>query len=282
MRIIFTLVLAFTAPIGLANDLGDSGQVITQAMTKIIPNLEHALKEFEPGDLAVFDLDNTVFREVQTLGTDEWYSHMIHRLAEKGIEKRLAAQYLEPVNNKIKTESRMKLMEEGLPELIRALQRRGVFVIGLTARHPNLSDTTLRHLKELGVDFEVSRFPDVQGNRIADLPNEFLWSGGVAFTDGSPKGVVLKELVERTGVRPERIFAIDDRIHHVHTFVEAMLELGVDGRVIHYLRAQQESKFNPRVADIQHRIFRKLGRILSDEEASALLNPCERLLTAIE
>jgi hypothetical protein len=281
MRIIVSLILVCAMPLAKAKDLGDSGQVVTQAMTKVIPSLEHALQEYGPGDLAVFDLDNTVFREVQTLGTDEWYSHMIHRLAQKGIDRRLAAQYLEPINKLIKTQSRMKLMEEGLPKLIRSLQRRGVMVIGLTARHPNLSETTLHHLEELGVDFSLSGFPEVSGNRVADLPNEFLWSGGVAFTDGSHKGVVLKALVELTGVKPERIFAIDDRIHHVHSFVEAMLELGVEGRVVHYLRALQESKFNPRVADVQHRVFRKIGRILSDEEALKVLTPCERILTAI-
>ncbi len=255
----------------------DSPPVITQAITKLIPRLNHAFSELEKGDLLVLDLDNTVFREVQMLGTDEWHAHAVHKIvARGGLGKKEAMDRLERVNGRIKAESAMKLMEPGLPALIADLQAKGVLVIGLTARHPNLAGTTIMHLNQLGISFQRSRFPEAKllgDYRIPGLDHAFLWSSGVAFTDGSPKGTVLKALIERSGITPKRFIAIDDRIHHVHNFVEALLDLKIEGRVVHYLRVREEPEFDPAVADLQFRVFRRLGYLLSDDEARARLKP---------
>ncbi len=135
--------------------------------------------------------------------------------------------------------------------------------------------TTIEHLQELGIQFGRSRFPEDALREIAQLPglesHAFRWRAGVAFTDGSPKGTVLKALIERSGVRPKKLIAVDDRIYHVHSFVEALLELGIESRVVHYLRVREEPSFDPRVADLQFRAFRRLGRLVSDEVARAHL-----------
>jgi hypothetical protein len=284
MRFIWVLLALLLSLPAFAKSDYESPPVITQALTEIAPRLENILAEFEPGDVAVFDLDNTVFREQQTLGTDEWYSHILHRLMQRGLSREIAAEVLEPVNRSIKAESKMRLLEPGLPQILRRLQDRGMFVIGLTARHPNLAQITLEQLAKLGVDFSLSQFPGhrVVGDHIGGLPNLFSWRGGVAFTDGALKGVVLKHILQGAGVQPKRIFAVDDRIHHIHNLVEAMLEMGIEGRAIHYLRVQQEEPFNPKLAELQYRVFKRLGRIISDEEAKSHLLPCERLLSAVE
>jgi len=248
----------------------DEPAVVTQALTKIVPKLAHALAEFGPGDLAVFDLDNTVFREAQTLGTDEWYTHVVGRLTARGLPKKQAMDNLEPVNRAIKTQSQMRLMEERLPALISDLQRKGVMVIGLTARHPNLAEATLLHLRQLGVNFTNLAVSGHQG---------FRWHEGTAYTDGGIKGTALKEILKHSSLKPQRIFAIDDRIHHLHSLAEAILELRVHGRLIHYLKAQEEPPFDPKIADLQFRVFRRLGRILSDAEAKVLMRrACEDYL----
>lgn len=268
------LSLALVRPAYAHSVWSESPTVIVQSLTKIIPRLNSAFDELRVGDLAVFDLDNTVFREAQTLGTDEWYAYAHHKLVSRGLSAREAGAKLELINNKIKTESRMRLMEPGLPDLIRRLQSRGIFVIGLTARHPALADTTIEHLAELNIHFVRSRFPDesLRDFRIPGGDHEFLFRAGVAFTDGSPKGAVLRALIERTGVRPKRVIALDDRVHHVHNIVEVLLELGLEGRVIHYLRVREEPAFDPRVAEMQFRVFRRLGRLISDEEVRRRLS----------
>jgi hypothetical protein len=78
--------------------------------------------------------------------------------------------------------------------------------------------------------------------------------------------MVLSALLERTGVEPGEVVALDDRIHHVHSFVEALLTLKIKGRVIHYLKALEEP-FNAEVAEIQLSHFKRKREFLSDEEA---------------
>lgn len=278
--LIFGLIFSASA---VAHDSSvdlDSPAIITQRISKLIPRLNNALYELQKGDLLIFDIDNTVFREVQMLGTDEWHAHQVHKMAARGMSKKEAVDRLERINNAIKTESKMQLMEPGIPELIHRLQAKGVYVIGLTARHPALADTTIEHLREHGINFARSNFPEknlLDGYRIPGLENAFLWRGGVAFTDGSPKGTVLRALIDRTGIQPKKFIAIDDRVHHVHNFVEALMDLKIEGRVIHYLRVRELPEFDPAIADLQFRVFKRLGYLMSDDEARAKL--CEVELT---
>lgn len=250
-------------------------------MTELLPHLEHDFNQLKRGDLLVLDLDNTVFREVQMLGTDEWYASVLHRRMETGLDKKAAIKSLEKDNVRIKVATKARLMEREIATLIFRLQKRGVFVIGLTARHPRLASVTHIRLRGLGVEFSHGQKLDLP-NPTANAPgldNDFLFSGNIAFTDGSPKGVVLRHLVTSSGVAPKRVIAIDDRIYHVHTFVEALLELKVAGRVIHYLKYQEEEAFNAEWADHQYSQFIQSGRIPSDEEAKKY---CASLLTGSE
>jgi hypothetical protein len=101
--------------------------------------------------------------------------------------------------------------------------------------------------------------------------------------------VVLRHLLLQTGSRPRRIAAIDDRIHHMESYVETIQEFESAGRLIHYLRALEEEPFDPAVAKIQEQVFEKLGQVISDQEARDLASQsqdwnvknwsCSRLLT---
>lgn len=260
----------------LAKPSNNPPEVAIQSITKLFPGMNATFAALNAGDMLVLDLDNTVFREAQMLGTDEWYSHAVAQLTADGITSRQASEILEPVNRAIKEKSEMRLMEDEMPGLIAELQARGVAVVAVTARHPDLSEITLRQLADLGIDLRQSQFPaqNLKGFRLPELSNAFLFSGGVAFTDGSPKGMVLSALLEKTGFAPQHVIAIDDRIHHVHTFTEALLTLQIPGRVIHYLRALEEP-FEPELADLQFAHFKATGVILSNAQAKKNLKGCQ-------
>lgn len=257
-----------------------SPPVVIQSTTQILPRFEKRFKELKSKDLVVFDLDNTLFRETQMLGTDEWYSHILHEMqTTKGVSAKAASNELEPLNKAIKAASSMRLMEESLPDLIRDLQRRNVYVLGLTARHPNLSIVTVQKLEELGINFSVHSLPEenLSGFSLKKLNHEFLFYNGIAFTDGAPKGLVLKELLMHSKIRPTKVIALDDRIHHVHTLTEALLEMKIQGHVIHYLKSL-EQEFNPEIANYQFEQFKEKGIIISDQKAKEALGVCDNLL----
>ena len=273
---VLTLVLVLTLP---AQGLRDENPpVIVQSITQLLPALKSRFAELNRGDMLILDLDNTVFRETQMLGTDDWYEHAIGSLTEMGLSHHQANLKLAPINLKIKIATKMRVMDSGLPKCIRELQERGVFVLGLTARHPDLAAVTISKLAEIEIDFGRSRFPDqaLQSPRLPGLGNAFLFKQGVAFTDGSPKGKVLRQLIELTGSSPKRVLAIDDRIRHVHSFTETLLEMKIASFVVHYLKAQEGKPFNPEIADYQLGKFLETGTIPSDEESEKYL--CDQKL----
>lgn len=273
------VVLAFfliAAPAWAAAET-ESPTVTIHAITRLVPRFQPRFDELQRGDMVVLDLDNTVFREAQLLGTDEWYDFAISQITRTGLSKREASEKLEPLNRAIKSASAMKLMEPRLPQVLNDLQNRGVYVIGLTARHPKLAETTISHLKNLYVHFENSYFPSPTAKRVPGLENEFLFKDGIAFTDGSPKGKVLRFLIEEARVRPQRVIAADDRIHHVHTLVENLLDMGISGHVVHYLKVREEPLFDEDIVRIQQMVFETEGRLLSDDEARSWRDCQERL-----
>lgn len=265
-HLFIAVLVSFSASLSAADF--NTPSVTIHAVTELLPHFQNKFDQLQSGDMLLLDLDNTVFREKQLLGTDEWYDYAIHELLRKyNISRREASAQLESLNLSIKENSEMRLMENRLPDLILHLQQRGVYVLGLTARHPNLTKTTLRHLATLGIDFGRSQFPSIRERHVPGLENDFRFSGGIAFTDGSPKGKILKFLVEQIDKKPQMIMAVDDRIHHIHTLVENMLELEIGGHVIHYLKVREEPAFDPEIARVQQQVFEQTGQLLTDQEA---------------
>ena len=252
---------------------GEGPDLRIERITRYLPELQRLTRHFEAGDLVVFDLDNTVFREVQMLGTDEWYSHVLHEEQRRGMSSAAVHEELGPLNRAIKHKTQMRLMEVGLPEFIRDLQKRGVYTIGLTARHPVLAQSTIRHLAEFDIDFSRQSLPEqpLRAFRIEGSGNAFLYAGGVMFSDGAKKGVTLKQMLLRVGQLPTRLAAIDDRIQHIESYVETIQDLELHAMLVHYLRVLEEPPFEPEVAQAQRLVFEKLGLVLTDDEARAFL-----------
>lgn len=266
-----TLTVCYLPSYSAAKDNTPYPNFLIERITDLTPELTRLTKDMGPGDLVVFDLDNTIFRETQMLGTDEWYSYILyHLMVTRRLTREQAALQLEPLNRSIKFKSRVKLMEEELPELIHALQMRGIATIGLTARHPGLAESTLKNLHSFGINFsghsglQHERLKDF---RIAGFNHALSFEEGVIFTDGGKKGVVLKHALLKTGFSPRIIAAVDDRIHHIESFVETLQELEISGVLIHYLKALEEPALDPEIAEAQLQVFTKLGILLSDDEA---------------
>lgn len=273
IQLLLAIFLAWTPPV-FPQELPN---VFIQSITRLLPR-PHA-DELREGDLLVLDLDNTVFREAQWLGTDDWYTHAEHELRQRGLTHDEAEAHLHPLNFRIKSATRMRLMEEQMPAWIGELQEKRVQVIGLTARHPEFADLTIRQLRDLGIQFRPSVFTlwNMKNLRVpgSNRPHP-LFKNGVAFVRGEKKGYVLRAMLEAAAFRPGKVIAIDDRIHHTHSFVDALSEMKIPGVVIHYLKAEEEAAFDPRIADMQRRYFEATGILMPDELAK---RECELLIS---
>lgn len=262
----------------------DTPAVEIHSITNLETEAADSFAKLKAGDIVLFDLDNTIFREVQMLGTDEWFSEMANEIGKPGAEF-ATKEDLHAMNFLIKNESRMRLMERTTPQSIKKLQRRGVLTIGLTARHPNLALVTNHWLNLFGIDFSLSSFSEKRFRFWQDLDNgrEFGFKFGIAFLDGGAKGPMTKHILDFLAYRPGRVVAIDDRIQHVHTFVSTFHEMGLRADVIHYLKVREEPVFDARAAKLQLDAFKQSGNFLSDAQAGILLSInslCESQLLA--
>lgn len=232
---------------------------------------ENWLELLKPGDLLILDLDNTVFREAQFLGTDDWYEHLTVRLLESGRQEHEIEDLLHDLTYQIKLASKTQLLEPELAKVIENLRQQGILVGAITARNRRMREITHKELISHGIDLSA---PMTIGEVSSKLPG-VLYDGHIAFGAQIGKGLVLNELLQVTGWNPEFVVAVDDRLRHVHAFRESLEQLNKKGLVIHY-RASQKFGFDPELAQIQLEVFEGSGRLIGDAEARKVL--CERAL----
>lgn len=259
-------------------------EFILKRMTHLHREVASILNEFGKGDVFAFDIDNTVYRENQMLGTDDWYSNERKHLICLGLSREAADEKLRPLNLKIKSVSEYRLMDESIPHLIRGLQDKGVIVIGMTARHPDLARATHINLLRHEVDFRRSAIdPRLLKGFESSQRRRFLYENGVFYLDGANKGKILGEIFQAVRLRPQRLGVIDDRIEHVESYIELLQEMGITGRLYHYLAHEEGLVFNPAVSDVQRIFFEREGKLVSDLEALKFLIDhqliaCEQIL----
>lgn len=227
-----------------------------------IKSLQEANTHLSTGTLVIFDLDNTVMKPAQMLGTHMWYDGLVKGYLKEGLSEEDAHKRAIAFWNRVHKISSMVPVESGGPKFIRLIQK-GHMVMALTARDPRFHWDTFRQLLEVNVDFR-SR-PAAPDGLTLDLPKPAAFHNGVLFAHGNPKGEVLKQFLDKAGLKPARIVMIDDKRYNLES-VESSLSIPFVG--LRYGGADADEKnFDPRIAEIQGRHF---GRILSDDDARRL------------
>ena len=94
-----------------------------------------------------------------------------------------------------------------------------------------------------------------------------LFSKGVLFAGGAPKGQVLRTFLKKVGFRPKRVIFFDDKMKNVKSVNKAMKKWGVDVTAVRYHGAAKRAvKFDEKAIEKQCRHFVKRGTWLSDHK----------------
>jgi hypothetical protein len=226
------------------------------AFAAILPSvpLQHMkdiLPHVEPGVLVVFDIDNTVVEPVQTLGSDQWFYHLMQRVKEEEkLDDEHAIDRAMEIWNAVQKDTEVRAVESDTPALIRDLQKGGIDVIALTARTLDSAEITKAQLRSIGVDF----------------------GGAIVFAgEKQGKGDVLVTFMKKTGRKPKRVLFIDDKEKNVESVDRSLTAASIPHLVFRYGAADERvAKFRADVADMQYRWWR---HILSDDAAQDLLDP---------
>jgi len=217
--------------------------------------------------LVVFDIDNTLLAREQDLGADQWYEWQRDLQKSDRCNEQLVADRL-AVQGALYYASAMRPAQADAADQLRRIQDAGISVIALTSRGPDYWLHTYRELRRNGFDFRVTAIGPDGGWSEEFIPDNGIRStrfqDGVFQTAGQHKGVMLQELLRRTGYpQPMLVIMTDDKQSNLDAVKETMQSLGV---AVHAWRYSGEDErvaaFNPDQATTQWRELEPALRIL--------------------
>lgn len=215
----------------------------------------------------VCDIDNTLLRGSQHLGSVAWGDYMVAQLERKGISKQQAEEIENILWKTVQPYVKVKLVDPKTSEVIQEIQNRKISIVGLTARSPDEVECTTNQLLSLGIDLSFEgRHPFVSTTCLSMEDRDALYDKGILFsTPFNKKSSVLFSFFEKYSIFPECIIFIDDKRSHVEDIEKACKELNIHFVGIRFSAGDEHVKnFNPLLADIQWEVF---PTIISDEQA---------------
>lgn len=190
--------------------------------------------------LVLFDLDHTIFEGAEIYGHANWFYDQIREGINTGIAAEDTIRRIFPTWLLSQETCRVKPVESITPILIKALQARGLPVMGLTARQTPLINATLRQLRDIDVSFAASSLmPAIFGAREFSAPVAF--REGILFTtEYVKKSHVLNTYLKRIGYSPQHVVFIDDSMSHLKDVVGNLNADGVLAVGLHYPLVEQQ------------------------------------------
>lgn len=235
----------------------------SQAAIKPIQSMSEILPYLTQDTLVVFDLDNTVIHPVQTLGSDQWFQHL---LLANTVDQSVS------IWSDVQPYTQVSPVEALTPGLIAQEQSRGVKVMALTARPATLATVTEHQLASIGVDFEVS--PVYGKDLMLGDVNGPQFINGVEFVSPKfTKGQALVALLNQIGYKPARVVFIDDTPKHTVTVNQALDAAGIENFEFRYGADDvRVAAYNADVANEEYKVFENCGRdVISDALATSLI-----------
>lgn len=210
-----------------------------RAELREIPSMADIVPAIDTSTLVVFDIDNTLVEPVGQLGSDQWYYYLVKAYQRDGMTPDAAETKAGEAWSRVLPTVKVKPVEAGTPDLIRAQQKRGVKVMALTARGIEDAATTFAQLKAIGVDMTATA-PWKKDYKSA---GKGAYTKGVYFmSEGPSKGETLLDFFAKTGLKPKRVVFADDKPKHAQSVERSLREAGFP--VISFRYGATDAKVN--------------------------------------
>lgn len=240
--------------------------------------LSNNLSDITSDDLVLFDIDY-----VLTIPDDKILRPCGEKLRKElrsQLKKVLTKPELDFLDSKTVIKARVGLVDLGMPNLIKKLQKKtkniialtssGVGSLGIIERQENLKVTEIR---QFGIDFS-SAFPTYQ-HQSSTINNNLLpmFYQGILFAIPDKKGQSLSIFLKNVKINPARIVFVEDRIENIRAVETECRNLGIDFLGLHYIAAENmPGQVDENVARYQYVYLVKNKKWLNDEEATLLVN----------
>lgn len=219
--------------------------------------------------LIVCDIDNTLLRATQHLGSVAWGDSMIEELVSKGVSKEEAEEIESILWRTVQPFVKVQAVDPESSFILESLQDRGFLILGLTARCPNEAEYTMQQLRSIGINLGQLKQP-FTFESLSQEGHKPLYSQGILFgTPFNKKSQILFKFLEENKLHPECIIFIDDKLSHLEDLSKECKGRNISFTGIRFSGADDVVKaFKPQIADIQWTLFPTL---ISDKQAEKVL-----------
>lgn len=243
-----------------------------------INNIEEILPAIETDSLLLFNIAEVVMDSSIELGISPWRKYVKNN-APMCFKPRLL-NFHDELTLFVARNIPPKAVEDLTPQIIETYQKQGLPVFAFTSRGrtewyttqvEGVDQLTEDLMHKLGVHFEKSQLP-VNWQNLEDSAFAPYFHHGIIYANHMGKGEFLKQLLQETGYVPAKIVFVDDKRDSLESVEKAMQEMGVPFAGFWYTRtANDHKKFSPMIAHIQLQSLIFENRMLSNEEATAII-----------
>jgi hypothetical protein len=213
-----------------------------------------------PKTLVVYDIDNTLARPEQELGSDEWFCYVVNQKIAEGLDYIDAINAALPVCYYAQFNLPLVATESAIPTLLTTLAEQQVYTMGLTARGLFLAERTHEQLINININFCM---PEISSEELV-LPMKYpcLYKYNIIFSSNNDKGETLLRFLDTINYHPDRIVFVDDKLYHVQAVEKAALSRNIEYVGIRYSACDEYiNHFDPVKADIQLQMLRQHNRM---------------------
>lgn len=224
------------------------------------------LSQIDQNTLVIFDIDNTLLRQDSMIGTHQWGDYMRERAIRHGLDAKAATELQHKLFGQLQAHLKTVPVETKIYDILQTLTAKGIPHFALTARGPAIQDVTIQQVRTLNHNFAQS-FPEQKDLTVL---NGYLREG-IIFSGSTPKGELLKTILENSVHKPTKVIFVDDRGYNLDSVEASLKDYPVELISYRYGGADSFVKsFDPIVADLVYSFFIESQQIISDQEARML------------
>lgn len=243
--------------------------------------VEIALSNVDKDTLVVLDVD-----EVLITSVDQYFKRPRGPVNDKlysEFKKDLSPERYDYLDSILYLESKFKVTNQKLIQLIKKLQENHIPVLALTAVSPgklgkiqSRADWRIQHLKGFGISFaeywnkiKSKYFTEFKVN---DSRKQPLFKSGILFSSNTPKGEVLKAFLAYINLKPKKIIFLDDMRKNLESVEYFCNQQGIEFLGFEYLASYTQVKpINEELVRFQLNTLKSKEYWLNDEEAEKQL-----------
>jgi hypothetical protein len=251
IRLIFSLFCVLISSVAF----GDS-QILEVDSLKKVEELS------DNTTLCILDIDNTLYRPRQMLGSDEWICYSLKKTTSPEEIDEILTLW-----EAIHTVCEIIPMEEETVQTVEKIQQKFPTIAMTTRGGKNEITTTKKQLKKLNIDFRRSS-PCSEPFSLKKIPRCY-FTNGILFTDAHHKGESLLEFLEIAKLSPKKIIYINDHRKPLEEVASSLPE-DIDYIGLRITVADKYVKsFDPEIAELELKMWKP---ILTDNAARKKLN----------